>query len=416
MSAANLVDREVVGRAVATGREPLPTLDDRFEARARLGRGGSGTTFTARDRLRGDECVVKVFEAASGQAAANEFRELVTLGHPSIVRVRDVGRAADGRVFIASELVAGGALESLAGILDDDERRRTFERAARELADALAYLHARGLAHGDVCPPNVRFDADGRAVLLDFGLAGPPRQGTGGARGTLGYAPPEALVGTRGAAGDLFGLAATLFEAWTGAAPFGRGLAAVQRMLTTRAPSLASVRSGLTPAWDALVASMLAPEVGARPASARQVLAAIARASVDAGERAEADLGVPYPAGDPLEGVFVGRGLEREAALAVLERLAEGAAPRAALVVVGAPGSGRRTLIEVVARELALGAAAGVSSPLVVVRGGLEALEALVGASPIAVDAEPDADRREQLRFAALADGLERFAVGRPVC
>jgi len=65
-------------------------------------------------------------------------------------------------------------------------------------------------------------------VLIDFDLAGPRREG-GGARGTLGYASPEALVGERAPGGDLFSLGATLYEAWTGVAPFGSGLEAVRR-------------------------------------------------------------------------------------------------------------------------------------------------------------------------------------------
>src|SRR6185369_15148937 len=111
--------------------------------------------------------------------------------------------------------VAGPAVDSIAAIADDGERREAFQRAARDLADALAHLHARGIAHGDVSPANVRLDAGAspaRAVLIDFGLAGPPSAGDGAARGTLGYAAPEALTGARGPAGDLFALGATLFE------------------------------------------------------------------------------------------------------------------------------------------------------------------------------------------------------------
>src|SRR5204863_9193839 len=127
----------------------------------------------------------------------------------------------------------------------------------------LAHRHRPGVAHGAASPGNVRLEvaaSPALAVLIDFGLAGPPTAGDGAARGTLGYAPPEALTGTRSPAGDLFALGATLFEAWTGAAPFGRGLAAVQRMLTGRAPPLSSVRGGLGESWDRIVARLLAPE------------------------------------------------------------------------------------------------------------------------------------------------------------
>src|SRR5213075_2095955 len=117
--------------------------------------------------------------------------------------------------------------------------------------------------------------------------------------------------------------------------PFGVGLVAVQRMLTSRAPSLSSVRPGLPEAWDHIVDRLLASDARDRPASARQLLRDIQRASAGAGTVADpaADLSVPHPEGDPLDGLVVGRAAEREALRAVLERLAEGAAPRAVVAV-----------------------------------------------------------------------------------
>ena len=81
-------------------------------------------------------------------------------------------------------------------------------------------------------------------MLSTSALPGRPRPGDGRACGTLGYAAPEALTGARTPASDSFALGATLYEAWSGAPPFGRGLPAVQRMLTGRAPPLSSVRAG----------------------------------------------------------------------------------------------------------------------------------------------------------------------------
>jgi transcriptional regulator with GAF, ATPase, and Fis domain/Tfp pilus assembly protein PilF len=412
VTAANVVDS-------GAGREGMPVLDARFGALRPLGRGASGETWVARDTALGDECVVKLFHSTSPTSpaarafAADELRALTSLGHPSIVRVRDAGRTADGRPFLVTDLVAGAPIASLAAWPDDARRRQAFARAARELAGALAHLHGRGLVHGDVCPANVRLDATGRAVLLDFGLAGPPRAATGAASGTLGYAAPEALTGARTPAGDLFGLGATLFEAWTGATPFGVGLPAVQRMLTSRAPALSAVRPGLPEAWDRLVERLLAPEPRERPASARQVLRELLRAD-ESGADAAADLGVPHPEGDPLDGIVVGRAAERGALRAVLERLAEGAGSRAAVAVVGAPGSGRRTLIEGVVRELAVAISAGVVPRVDVWRGDLAALEALAGVE--SGDNERDDDRRLQQRLARLADALERRAVASPLC
>ncbi len=195
-------------------------------------------------------CVIKLFaEGSRGRRfALAEFRGLETLNHPSVVRLRDIGRLDDGRLYLVTDRIVGPGIEGIATIADEGERRSLFARAALDLASALAHLHARGIVHGDVCPANVRMAAvDGaapRAVLIDFGLAGPPRPGDGAARGTLGYAAPEALTGARTPAADLFALGATLFEAWSGTPPFGRGLAAAERMLAGPAPPLSSVRRG----------------------------------------------------------------------------------------------------------------------------------------------------------------------------
>ena len=408
-----------VANLVAGDPTSAPGLGERYVAGRRLGHGASAETYEVEDRATGETLVAKVFDATTPAMAAEEFRQLVGVAHPSVVRVRDIGRAPDGRPFVVTALVGGAALASLASVLDDAKRRAAFERAARELADALAHLHGRGIVHGDVCPANVRFDASGRAVLLDFGLAGAPTPGgvAGGARGTLGYAAPEALTGARTAVADLFGLGATLFEAWTGATPFGHGLAAVQRMLTSGAPTLSSVRPGLAEDWDRIVARLLATDPRERTASARQLLREIARVAADA--PIEADLGVPYPEGDPLEGLVVGREAEREALRGAVERLAEGAATRAVVAVVGAPGSGRRTLIDAAMRDVAVAMAAGVLPAMHLWPGELETIERRAGvtATPEAeLEGEPDAARALQRRLATLAAALEHEARERPVC
>ena len=268
--------------------------------------------------------------------------------------------------------------------------------------------------HGDVCPANVRLADDGRAVLIDFGLAGPPIPGDGAARGTLGYAAPEALTGVRAAAVDLFALGATLYEAWSGTPPFGRGLPAVQRMLSEPAPTLSSIRPGLGDGWDQLFARLLAADPGARPATAREVLREVIRLAAGADTPAEVDLGVPYPEGDPLAGIYVGRRVERAALRAALDRLAEGAATVSALALVGPPGSGRRALFDVVARELAVAGAAGTAPAIQVWRGSLDALAAW--AQPAAPSPSVDPQRAAEARLAAIAEALEARARAQPLC
>ena len=368
------------------------------------------------DSHDGAERVLKLFApglAGQGNALA-EFRSLEGLVHQTIVRVRDIGRARDGRLYLVTDRVLGSSLDRLTAIADEAQRRAAFARVAVDLTTALAHLHARGIMHGDVSPGNVRLADDWQAVLIDFGLAGPPLAGAAGARGTLGYAAPEALTGARTPATDLFGLGATLFELWSGAPPFGHGLTAAQRTLAGPPPALSSIRPGLGSGWDRLLDRLLAGDPGERPTSARVVLREIARLSGDA-VAADAELEIPYPDGDPLAGVFVGRRAERRALRAALEALAEGTSPQAVVTLVGAPGSGRRTLFEAVAREIAIAAAADGRPPIQLWRDDLAGLERWsLNDQPIAAAAD-DAGRALEHRLARLARALESRSSG-PLC
>ena len=254
-----------------------------------------------------------------------------------------------------------------------------------------------------------------RAVLIDFGLAGPALPGDGAARGTLGYAAPEALTGARTPASDLFGLGATLFEAWSGTAPFGRGLRAAERVLAGPAPPLSSVRPGLGPAWDRLFERLLAADPGDRPAHARLVLREVTRVWRPARRRRPRSIcrslirtAIRWPGSSSVAGPSGPR------LRAALERLAEGAAPASALALVGPPGSGRRTLFEAAARDVAVAAAAGTLAAIDVWRGDVAALEQFVGAVPRVPD--DDARRAVEARMAALAEAIELQARARPLC
>jgi len=409
VSVANIVDSRTAAE-----------LPARYRVGERLGAGASGETFAAIDTTTNTACVIKLFpDGLRGRRfALAEFRGLETLAHPSVVRLRDIGRLDDGRLYLVTDRIVGPGVEGIATIADEAERRALFVRAALDLASALAHLHARGIVHGDVCPANVRMSAAGggpsRAVLIDFGLSGPALPGDGAARGTLGYAAPEALTGARTSASDLFGLGATLFEAWSGTPPFGRGLRAAERVLSGPAPPLSSVRPGLGPAWDGLFDRLLAADPVDRPAHARLVLREVIRLGAGAATPTEVDLQVPYPDGDPLAGMFVGRRAERATLRAALERLAEGAAPAAALALVGPPGSGRRTLFEAAARDVAVAAAAGTLAAVDIWRGDVAALEQFVGAVPPAPD--DDARRAVEARMAVLAEAIEAHGRARPLC
>ncbi len=405
MDSANKVGTRGAGRT-------SDLLGGRYELGPRLGAGQTGQVFRARDRDTGETCAIKLFRASGDDRGAaralDEFGRLSDLGHPNIVRIRDAGRLPDGRLFLVSELLPGPTLSDR---LDaSPERFAQLAGAALRLADALAYLHGRGILHGDISPANVRYNAQDEPVLLDLGLAcSLERRHLGGAAGTLGFIAPEALVGEPEPASDLFSLGATLYHAWTAVAPFGVGTESARRIWEAPATPPSALCPGLAPEWDELLCRLLAFAPEARPASARELLRLIHNRIPDPNLTVE--LCPPAPAGDPLAGVLVGRREQQRALLRTLEQLAEGAAPTAVVTVSGPPGSGRRSLIARVLRDARLGLLSGAMPALQIDEAGLGHLARL----PDGAEAD-DPGRQAEARRAAMIQELEERARERPLC
>jgi transcriptional regulator with GAF, ATPase, and Fis domain/tetratricopeptide (TPR) repeat protein len=336
-------------------------LAGRYRTIRRLAGGASGRVFLVEDKTQGTRAVLKVLPMhAAARDVRAEFARLADLAHPNIVRVRDAGILSDGagpqRAFMVTDYVAGRPLAELLAARDERSRLDTFATAADHLADALAYLHGQGVVHGDISPANVRCNDAGQPVLIDFGLSLGPETPTASPRvsGTLGFISPEALLGERGPTGDLFALGAVLYHAWTGTAPFGVGMVAVRRAWQGPPPAPSALRPGLPEAWDGLLLRMLATNVEGRPASAREILQEMRTATPGRSVLVEGDLAVPYPAGDPLAGLVVGRADEEACLRGHIESLADGAADVSVVWVVGAVGSGRHTLVRRALRDARL--------------------------------------------------------------
>ncbi|HEV8266683.1 MAG TPA: protein kinase, partial [Thermoanaerobaculia bacterium] len=159
-------------------------LPPRFVPRAVLS-AGAERVIAATDRETDRTVVLKLAEDASEEellALRREFRLLVSLDHPSIVKALDFGHTGDGRAWFSMDEVEGPDLSTFA---KEHALLETLS-ALVDVSHALDYVHARGLIHGDVKPKNVRVAGE-RAFLLDFGLAIAKGEEAEGIRGTPAY-------------------------------------------------------------------------------------------------------------------------------------------------------------------------------------------------------------------------------------
>lgn len=254
------------------------TLPPRFEL-IRILSGTGQRVASVFDRERGARCVLKVTAHPGPEERdllRQEFRLLASLDHPSIVKAREFGVLPDGRGWLSMEEVAGSDL----GEFSRNHAQLETLSALVDVAHALAYVHARGLVHGDVKPLNVRVAGE-RAFLLDFGLSVTQAEAqTPGLRGTLAYAAPEVLRGTKpDRASDLYSLGMTFYEALTGKLPTdGRDLGGLLRFhLDEEIKPASRVKRGIFSSLDRILGRLLEKEPGARYPSAHALLEDLAR-------------------------------------------------------------------------------------------------------------------------------------------
>ena len=238
--------------------EDAPLIGGRYRLGKRIGVGGMGRVWLARDEVLRREVAVKEVllpETPSEdeayelrQRTLREARAAARLSHPNVVRVYDV-MYADDRPWIVMEYVPS---RSLAQVLKSDGPMRPDEAAVVGIAvlDALCAAHAAGVLHRDVKPGNVLLADDGRVVLTDFGLATFDEIGTaltqsGIVHGSPQFIAPErALDGTSTVEADMWSLGATLFAAVEGQSPYARSTSYQTLAALATAPPDAPKRAG----------------------------------------------------------------------------------------------------------------------------------------------------------------------------
>ena len=235
-----------------------------------LGRGAMGRVYLATDTRLGRAVALKALaphltgDPSHRERLRREAQAAAALTHSGICTVYAL-EEIDGQLFIASELVDGHTLR--------DEMNRGLQRSAdaiaataRELADALASAHSKGVVHRDLKPENIMRNADGRLKILDFGLArierradAPAMAGAtapGALVGTPAYMSPEQLNGEPAdARSDVFALGVVIYEYACGSHPFAAAtpLAVAARVLESEPMPIASRSGQVSPTVGAVV-------------------------------------------------------------------------------------------------------------------------------------------------------------------
>ncbi len=267
----------------STNLEPGMMLGERYEILKRLGEGGMGAVYKARDHELDRLLALKVIrpELAGHPDILRRFKQELILArqvtHKNVVRIFDLG-TADGRKFITMDFIEGNDLKSIInerGKLPPAEAVPIVQQICRGLEAA----HTEGVVHRDLKPQNVMVDDAGRVWLMDFGLArsmelsGLTR--TGVLMGTPDYMSPEQARAEKvDARSDLFSVGIIFFEMLIGRLPFQADtlMAKLLQRVQQRAVPVNEIDPSIPADIAAVVSKCLEPDVTKRYQTTREIL------------------------------------------------------------------------------------------------------------------------------------------------
>ena len=278
--------------AVQTSDSELRALVERalgahYELDCEIGRGGMGIVYRAKDRRLKRVVAIKVLPpelAFRGEIKTRFLREAETaaqLNHPNIVDIYSVDES-QGLVFFVMAYIPGDNLAKRLhdhGAMPIEDTRRIL----RDVGDALAYAHERGVVHRDIKPDNILIDQDsGRPMVTDFGIARAVSDGdnrltaTGIAIGTPTYMSPEQAAGDREIDGrsDLYALGVVAYQMLTGRPPFEATStpAMLVKHLSERPPAVEQRRADVPRDLARVVMTLLEKDPAARFSSASMMV------------------------------------------------------------------------------------------------------------------------------------------------